>query len=65
MKNIYELLRQKEVEFERLKSELQALRIAASLLEEDLTAEARPAATQHSVQARAAAAPTDAKMIWP
>jgi len=39
MKNIYEVLRQKETKIEQLKKELQALRIAAPLLEEELAAE--------------------------
>lgn len=65
MKNIYELMRQKEAEFERLKSELQALRIAAPLLEEELTEDVRPVPIQRPVQAKPVAAPTDAKAIWP
>ena len=33
MKNIYDVLRQKENEIERLKKEIQALRVVAPLLE--------------------------------
>ena len=35
MKNIYELLRQKELEISRLEIEVEALRIAAPLLSDD------------------------------
>jgi hypothetical protein len=42
MKNIYEVLRQKELELARLEKEVEALRVAAPLLaeKEDLAAEA-------------------------
>jgi hypothetical protein len=71
MKNIYEVLRQKESEIERLKKELQALRIVAPLLEEELVAEAQvvspPVRTYPAVQAKPG--PTtvvaDTKPIWP
>ena len=36
MKNVYEVLRQKELELTRLEKEVEALRIAAPLLSEDL-----------------------------
>lgn len=70
MKNIYEVLRQKEAEIERLKKELQALRIVAPLLEEELTPEVQiapsPVRTYPTVQAKpAAAAGVDTKPIWP
>jgi hypothetical protein len=35
MKNVYEVLRQKELEISRLKNEVEALRVAAPLLSED------------------------------
>ena len=35
MKNVYEVLRQKELELPRLKKEIEALRIAAPLLSDD------------------------------
>jgi hypothetical protein len=35
MKNVYEVLRQKELEVSRLEKEVEALRIAAPLLSED------------------------------
>jgi len=43
MKNVYEVLRQKEVELTRLEKEVEALRIAAPLLleEKEVLAEAR------------------------
>jgi asparagine synthetase A len=39
MKNIYEVLRQKELEKSRLEEEVEALRVAAPLLSEDGEAE--------------------------
>jgi len=36
MKNVYEVLRQKELELTRLEKEVEALRIAAPLLSEDM-----------------------------
>jgi hypothetical protein len=35
MKNVYEVLRQKELELSRLEKEVEALRVAAPLLSED------------------------------
>jgi FtsZ-binding cell division protein ZapB len=35
MKNVYEVLRQKELEVSRLQTEVEALRVAAPLLSED------------------------------
>ena len=37
MKNVYEVLRQKELELARLEKEVEALRVAAPLLSEDKT----------------------------
>jgi len=71
MKNIYEVLRQKEADIERLKKELQALRIVAPLLEEELPAEVQvappPVRTYPTVQAKPApaAVAADTKPIWP
>ena len=69
MKNIYEVLRQKESEIERLKKELQALRIVAPLLEEELVTETHvvppPARSYPTVQAKPAAVAADTKPIWP
>jgi hypothetical protein len=71
MKNIYEVLRQKETEIERLKKELQALRVVAPLLEEELAAEVQiappPVRTYPTVPAKPApvAAAADTKPIWP
>ena len=45
MKNILDVLRQKESAFERLKTEVQALRIVAPLLEDELQIEAHPVPT--------------------
>ena len=39
MKNVYEVLRQKELELSRLEKEVEALRVAAPLLVADGTAE--------------------------
>lgn len=69
MKNIYELMRQKEIEFDRVRNELQALRIVAPLLEEELTAAVLPApppaGTDRTIQVKPVAAPSDTKPIWP
>ena len=40
MKNVYEVLRQKELELSRLEKEVEALRVAAPLLSEDKEASA-------------------------
>jgi len=68
MKNIYDVMRQKEAEIERLKKELQALRVVAPLLEEELLAEVQvaspPARTYPTVPAKPVTA-TDTKPIWP
>ena len=71
MKNIYEVLRQKEADIEQVKKELQALRVVAPLLEEDLAPEVRtvppPVRTYPTLQATSA--PTvigvDSKSVWP
>jgi len=70
MKNIYEVLRQKETEIDRLKKEIQALRVVAPLLEEELPGEvqvAPPVRTYPTVQTKppAVVAATDTKPIWP
>ena len=71
MRNIYEVLRQKETEIERLKRELQALRIVAPLLEEELLPEMQvappPVRTYPTPQAKPAtiAVAADSKPIWP
>ena len=70
MKNIYEVLRQKETEIERLKRELQALRIVAPLLEEELLPEMQVAAPLRSyptpqTKPAAVAVAGDNKPIWP
>lgn len=40
MKNVYEVLRQKELELSRLEKEVEALRVAAPLLSDELAGEA-------------------------
>jgi len=69
MRNIYEVLRQKETEIEQLKRELQALRIVAPLLEEELVAEAQvvppPVRTYPTVPAKPAPVGVDTKPVWP
>lgn len=48
MKNVYEVLRQKELELARLEKEVEALRVAAPLLSEEkepIMVEAKPALT--------------------
>lgn len=68
MRNIYEVLRQKEADIERLKKELQALRVVAPLLEEELLAEAQTVPTTVRTYPAVGAKPvtaTDTKPIWP
>ena len=60
MKNVYEVLRQKELEVSRLEKEVEALRVAAPLLAED--GEARTDAQQ---QARAVGWGDRAKKPFP
>ena len=53
MKNVYEVLRQKELELARLEKEVEALRIAAPLLSEDketATEAPRPTLTPSAAQ---------------
>ena len=47
MKNVYEVLRQKELEVSRLEKEVEALRVAAPLLSEDkeATGDSKPTLT--------------------
>ena len=68
MRNIYEVMRQKEADIEQLKKELQALRVVAPLLEEDLTPEVQappPVRTYPTVQAKPAPVGADTKPVWP
>lgn len=70
MKNIYEVMRHKEAQIERLKIELQALHVVAPLLQEDLPEEevqvAAPAVQPHrSPQSAVVAATPDSKPAWP
>ena len=50
MKNVYEVLRQKELEVSRLEKEVEALRVAAPLLSEDGEAEDANQATLRAVK---------------
>jgi len=57
VKDIYELLSQKEIEFERVQKEVEALRIAARLLDDSAevrTATATPQAASRDTQGYAA-----------
>jgi len=69
MKNIYEVLRQKEADIERLKKELQALRAVAPLLEEEVLTEVQPApppsARGYTAPQPRPAAATSTKPVWP
>jgi hypothetical protein len=51
MKNVYEVLRQKELELSRLEKEVEALRVAAPLLSEDKEAgsDSKPTLASSSV----------------
>jgi hypothetical protein len=46
MKNVYEVLRQKELELARLEKEVEALRVAAPLLSDDKESSAETAVTK-------------------
>jgi hypothetical protein len=55
MKNIYDVMRQKELEIERLKKEIEALRVVAPMLEDkesgrELSASTSPGKTYSSAQ---------------
>jgi len=73
MKNIYDVMRQKELEIERLKKEIEALRVVAPMLEEKEptreVASPPPAktysATQQSSEPVISAEPGKAARVWP
>jgi hypothetical protein len=46
MKNVYEVLRQKELELARLEKEVEALRVAAPLLSEEKEGTSEPASSK-------------------
>jgi hypothetical protein len=58
MKNVYEVLRQKELELARLEKEVEALRVAAPLLsdDKDMVAPAETAVSKPTLAATAAVA---------
>jgi hypothetical protein len=58
MKNVYEVLRQKELEVSRLEKEVEALRVAAPLLSEDDEADNDGKPTLASSSAVNATSPT-------
>ena len=71
MKDIYELIRQKEADMERIRHELDALRLSARLLEEDGRTSASPtpaaAATAYSTtspKSPTAAQPAASPSAW-
>jgi hypothetical protein len=57
MKNVYEVLRQKELELARLEKEVEALRVAAPLLSDDKEAVGSDATTAKPQLATSAPAP--------
>jgi len=69
MKNIYEVIRQKETHIERLKKEVQALLIVVPMLEDETPVEVQavplpvPSATE--VQAKPVATAPPARPVWP
>jgi len=73
MKNIYDVMRQKELEIERLKKEIEALRVVAPMLEDKETAReiASPApakaysATQQNNEAVIPTEPGKVARVWP
>ncbi len=54
MKNVYEVLRQKELELARLEKEVEALRVAAPLLSDDKDAAVDTAVAKPTLTAQAA-----------
>jgi len=74
MKNIYDVMRQKELEIERLKKEIEALRLVAPMLEDkeparELAVAASPgktySATQQSSETVIAPDPGKSARVWP
>jgi hypothetical protein len=69
MKNIYDVMRQKELEIERLKKEIEALRVAALMLEDKEPAREIAAktysSTQQSNEPVIAADTGKAARVWP
>jgi hypothetical protein len=60
MKNVYEVLRQKELELARLEKEVEALRVAAPLLSDDKDGLSEPATSKPTLTT---AAPTPQRPI--
>jgi len=74
MKNIYDVMRQKELEIERLKKEIEALRVVAPMLEDkeatrEMTSSSSPGKTYSSAQQSnepvIAADSGKAARVWP
>jgi len=73
MKNIYDVMRQKELEIERLKKEIEALRVVAPMLEDRepapmaaSTPTAKPySSTQQNSEPVIAADTGKAARVWP
>ena len=73
MKNIYDVMRQKELEIERLKKEIEALRLVAPMLEDkDSTIATSPAPVtksyspqQQTTEPVIAADASKAARVWP
>ena len=71
MKNVYEVLRQKELELTRLEKEVEALRVSAPLLSDEKETLAEAPMPKPSLAAQAAAPPArvagweDASKRWP
>jgi hypothetical protein len=68
MKNIHDVLRQKELEIQQIQREIEALRLAARLLADDVESETpmvRPSVTTASAPRPAPAAPVMAKPADP
>src|SRR5205807_9602680 len=55
MKNVYEVLRQKELELARLEKEVEALRVAAPLVSEEKESTSEPVSGKPTLTSRAAA----------
>ena len=69
MKNIYEVIRQKEADIERLKKEVQALLIVVPMLEDGTPVEVQsvplPVPSAFETQAKPVATAPPARPVWP
>ena len=65
MKNLYEVLRQKEQQVQQLQKEIEALHIAATLLSDNTSAEEGDTAARAVAAAARGPQPLEAAKRWP